>query len=623
MEQSAESSARELRGRDRRNSMSITSIPTRTRSRSQDVRKRFKVEAAPAPDGRMVADAIVIVAKGDRHWFLTPRDMVEVAPGDDVKAKPREEQALTGAIRRVVAGDKTKLCFMTGHGERSIEDGSEEGLGLLRDVLDKDNYESDERRYDAAERVRAVQGMRRRARRRAAAASGARSRRARAMRRRRGFARTSSRAATCSLAIGAEAREAAPAFAKVLEPFGIALDDLLVIEGDPTLAFPNARGDTFVALPKTSPITTGLVPTRRDARRAEGRPRRRAAASSRDDRRDASTDLLATSDRCVRGERRARQRRSRAPRRSTFRTNAGTRSRRARSSSRWRAKAMKATKDAPHGPRVVVVGSSYAFATSNFRAPLPWHGTAFLMGNAIAWLSAKPAVLDVPDKPSVGAGLRMSAEAERRSAPLRAPLHADHRARARRARRGAPAHEYGRARRKKRHRRSDLAQARDVDRARARRGRARRLALDGSRVGDRHRARRASEERALRVSARRALAHRDRRRARRSSCSRATWIATPTRRGASSRPSRASPTRTPSSSSSSAFEFATFVRKVEPKAAPTFDCAARVGLARDGQARRTTSRSAALRRRPRARRISSRRREAACSSSRRSSPTSS
>jgi hypothetical protein len=30
------------------------------------------------------------------------------------------------------------------------------------------------------------------------------------------------------------------------------------------------------------------------------------------------------------------------------------------------------------------------------------------MGNAIAWLSAKPALLDVPDKPSVGAGLRLT-----------------------------------------------------------------------------------------------------------------------------------------------------------------------------------------------------------------------
>jgi hypothetical protein len=73
---------------------------------------------------------------------------------------------------------------------------------------------------------------------------------------------------------------------------------------------------------------------------------------------------------------------------------------------------MKPKKDAAHGPRVVVAGSSYAFATSSFRAPLPWHGTAFLMGNAIAWLAAKPALLDVPDKPSVGAGLRMSTEVE-------------------------------------------------------------------------------------------------------------------------------------------------------------------------------------------------------------------
>ncbi len=144
----------------------------------QDVRKRFKVEATPAPDGRMVADAIVIVARGDRHWFLTPRDMVEVAPGDDIKAKPREEQAITAAIRRVVAGDKTKLCFL-GRSRRAIDRRRERGgarpaprrarQGQLR-VHDD--------RHDPSERVRAVQGVRRGARRGAAPAGRARARRA-------------------------------------------------------------------------------------------------------------------------------------------------------------------------------------------------------------------------------------------------------------------------------------------------------------------------------------------------------------------------------------------------------------------------------------------------------------
>jgi len=373
-----------------------------------DVRKRFNVEAAPSPDGRMVTDAIAIVAKGQRHWFLTAHDMVEVAQGDDVKAKPREEQAITGAIRRVIAGDKTKLCFMSGHGERAIEDGSEDGLGALRDILDKDNYETvsvdttPQNAYEpfkgcdvllvAAPRPQAARGL--------GALTDAEQNRVRTYLLSGG---------NLLLAIGAEAREAAPGWSKILEPFGIGLDDLLVIEGDPTLAFPNARGDTFVAVPKATAITTGLVPTdeMRDVPKIVldvARPLRRLSSPA------TTTDLLATSD-------------------HAFAVNEERASEIARSSSldipekrgsdragpfvlAMASERPKVSASAAHGPRAVVVGSSYAFATSSFRAPLPWHGTAFLMGNAIAWLSAKPALLDVPDKPSVGAGLRMTTATE-------------------------------------------------------------------------------------------------------------------------------------------------------------------------------------------------------------------
>ena len=207
------------------------------------------------------------------------------------------------------------------------------------------------------------------------------------------------------LAIGAEAREAAPGYSKVVEPFGIALDDLLVIEGEPTLAFPNARGDTFVAIPKASVITTGLVPSD-DARDVPqvvvdvARSLRRVASGA------TLTDLLGTSDRAfaVNEERASEIARAASldipDKRGNDRSGPFVLA--------MASEGTKATKDAPHGPRVVVVGSAYAFGASNFREPLPWHGTAFLMGNAIAWLAAKPALLDVPDKPSVGAGLRMT-----------------------------------------------------------------------------------------------------------------------------------------------------------------------------------------------------------------------
>jgi len=372
-----------------------------------EVRKRFNVGAAPAPDGRMVADAIVIVAKGDRHWFLTPRDMVEVSPGEDIKAKPREEQAITGAIRRVIAGDKTKLCFMTGHGERSIEDGSEEGLGLLRDILDKDNYETvsvDTTPQNAFEPFKGcdvviVSAPRPQAARGLGALTEAEQNRLRTYLLDGG---------NMLLAIGAEAREAAPMFQKVLEPFGVGLEDRLVIEGDATLAFPNSRGDTFVASAKGSPITTGLVPTdeMRDVPHIvvdTARPLRHVTSDAN------AADLLATSEKAFAVDEARASDIARAP-------STEIPEKRGVDAAGPLVLAMASerpkTKAATHGPRVVVIGSSYAFSTSNFRAPLPWHGTAFLVGNAIAWLSSKPELLDVPSKPSVGAGLRMSADVE-------------------------------------------------------------------------------------------------------------------------------------------------------------------------------------------------------------------
>ena len=68
----------------------------------EDVRKRFKIQTGRTEDGRVVADAIMVVVHGDRHWFLTPSDMVEVASAEDVKVKPREEQAIAdpGDCRR-------------------------------------------------------------------------------------------------------------------------------------------------------------------------------------------------------------------------------------------------------------------------------------------------------------------------------------------------------------------------------------------------------------------------------------------------------------------------------------------------------------------------------------------
>ena len=115
--------------------------PDRDVAQLVDLQQRFGLEAGRAEDGRVATDAVVIVASGDKHWFLTRDDLFEAA--DDAHVKPREERALTQAIRSVLGAPKKKLCFSVGHGELTLDAQKDErdSLGGVRDLLEKDNYE--------------------------------------------------------------------------------------------------------------------------------------------------------------------------------------------------------------------------------------------------------------------------------------------------------------------------------------------------------------------------------------------------------------------------------------------------------------------------------------------------
>ena len=373
----------------------------------EDVRKRFKIQTGRTEDGRVVADAIVIVAHGDRHWFLTPSDMVEVASAEDVKVKPKEEQAITGAIRSVTAGTKTKLCFLAGHGERALDDGSDDGLGLLRDILEKDNYETEsvdstpQNAFDPFKGCAVV----------VVAPPSIRSRE---------FGALTDAEATrlrtyllgggsMLLALGAESDQAATSFKKVLEPFGIGTDERLVLDTDPRVMIPDTRANNFVVTAKPHPVTAALstegdavknpphivLDTTRAFRHVDGQGA-------------IAQDLLVTGDQSFsvdleRATAIIRTNASEVPEKQAGDVAGpfvvGMASERA-----------KIGNDAAHGPRVVVLGSTLALAQPNWRAPVPWRGAAFLVENSISWLASKPQVLDIPARPSIAAGIKISEE---------------------------------------------------------------------------------------------------------------------------------------------------------------------------------------------------------------------
>jgi hypothetical protein len=363
---------------------------------------RFGLEAGRTEDGRVATDAVVVVAAGDKHWFLTPQDLFEQA--DDVHVKPREERALTRAIRSVLGGEKAKLCFTVGHGELSLEPDRDEreGLGALRDLFEKNNYElaSVDLTVPGAHEpfagctVAIIAGMR-------APFAPDEATRLRTWLLQGG----SLLAAVGPLDPTSVAGSPAAGLDDALAPFGVALDDDLVHDVEPSVSIPDMHGQGFFVTARPHPVTATLV-----AGGPGAHPPRVAAFYTRSLRHMATpgaasaSDLLFTSDTAfAKRDIGAAAQGTDAPPRSP--SDAGGPFIVAMASERPRV-----TPGAPHGPRVVVLGSRYFLAQDNWRQPRPLHGAAFLVDSALSWLAARPEVVDVPDRAEVAAGMRVSEE---------------------------------------------------------------------------------------------------------------------------------------------------------------------------------------------------------------------
>ncbi len=366
----------------------------------EDVKKRFRIETGRTEQGHVVADAVVVVARGEKHWFLTTADMVSFSTSDDTQVKPREEQALTGAIRNVLGGEKAKLCFTSGHGEMSPADASDRGTGTLRDLLEKDNFEIvsvDSSGPSATEpfagcSVAVIAGLQ-------GAFTNDETERLRTW-----VLGGGNLLLAASPVTGDTETGMVPAgLERVLAPFGIALDDDLVIERDEDVAFAGTGGIRFVTQVKMHGVTAALVksegerdPPRTILHFARSMRRVSEAGSA------AAEELLSTSNQSFGLTNLAGAAEWTEPPAKTARDLPGP------LVVAMAAERPKTTPTAPHGPRVVAIGSASVLTASTFREPLPVRGAALLVESAVSWLSAKPQVLDVPERSAVAAGIRIT-----------------------------------------------------------------------------------------------------------------------------------------------------------------------------------------------------------------------
>jgi len=358
---------------------------------------------ADREEGRMVAAAAAVVARGDRREIIRLQDLVEVDAEDDLRRRPRLEQAFTGALRAVTSGDHPRACFTGGHGENPSQP--------LREHLGRNGYE-----------VTAVEP-----------------------------ARTGDKSSLteCKVLVIAGPTEHVPpedvaryrtyldqggaalvavspqidsaerglqdlGLGELFAGFGLSLDRDFVFEEDAHLRSPLGRGETFTPLPRPHPVTQalmrladkGVVPVLTVASSLTATGAGTAAA----------TPLLVTSDQAFGMADFATWARTGTPPIRGAADRAGPLT---VAFAAERPVTMGNPGGVPqtppsavtgkHGGRLVAVGSAGVLEAANWQSDA-LRGTAVFIESAVAWLASRPPILDIPQKPAFTAGLRVSDE---------------------------------------------------------------------------------------------------------------------------------------------------------------------------------------------------------------------
>jgi hypothetical protein len=357
--------------------------------------QRYGIAARTASEGAG-AGAAVVVARGERRHFITSRDLVELDGGELPTVRPRLEEALSRALRKVLSGAPPRVCFTSGHGEPAIELGGPEGLLALAGRLEKLNYEA-----HALPPLRALEGRDPIEGCRVVVVAapstpvpGAEVARLRAWVEGGGNLLVASRLVPDERSDGPVALGLGGLYALA----GVRTQDDFIIERDAARRSVQGFGETFLAEPLrhalTAPLTAvggaGVVVTvvssltPLEASGAAPEPLLRTSGDA-----FAMRDFFAWAREPTRAPEPAEGDR-RGPLVVAYATELAKR-----------------RPTDPHGPRIVVLGTSSVIYGGNWmRAEL--RGTALFVESALAWLAADKLAVEIPDKAPRALGLRIT-----------------------------------------------------------------------------------------------------------------------------------------------------------------------------------------------------------------------
>lgn len=360
------------------------------------IQQKYGVAVGKTEDGRILTDAAIIVARGDKPYFLTANDLVAVEDAEDVRVRPRLEEALTTAIRGVTTGKKPRVCFATGHGEKSLDAGGDAGVAALKDRLGKNNYEAAElapARAGEKEELPACDLL--------VVAGPTEPVPAEDVARYVGFVKAGGSAlvAVSPVPDTEGGKYVDLRLGELFAALGLRMESDFVFELDPKRRDPNGFGETFLPEVKAHAITDGLI---KAADRGVGVTLTVASSLSKLPGEASASPLLVTSDQSF------GMVDFFAWAKNPTQPAAKDEDRKGPLTIAWAVELPKpAGSSAARGGRAVAIGSSGPLVSSNWQSE-DLRGTAVFVENAVSWLVSRPALVSVPKKPAATAGLRVS-----------------------------------------------------------------------------------------------------------------------------------------------------------------------------------------------------------------------
>ena len=355
--------------------------PERSPAEFVAVQQKYKILAGKADDGRVVTDAVIVIARGEQTWFITADDLASF--DDEGRARPELEQALTEGLFNVQKSERAVLCFGEGHREASIDDAGAEGLADLRHSLTKNNFDVRALNLELPDADKALGGCR------ALFVSGPElPHSAAAGERVRSFVQNGgSLLAFVSPVYGDDGAIVASGLESAGALLDLELGRDLVLENDPSARLPRGAGEVFFANPAPHEVTRGML----EGEKIEFRVLVSEAQSMKLAPGGRARPLLVSSPqalsiRDVHG----------------LLEGKGTAAQAAPGE-----RVLAAAAELDKSARVVIAGAGNLPQNKSFRDPAQI-GDRLFVENAVSWVTARPALVNVPKKTAQDVGLSLT-----------------------------------------------------------------------------------------------------------------------------------------------------------------------------------------------------------------------